>query len=346
MAATRLRPRGDALPEYNTSVSHFQLHDSQRIMVRPVAVMVRVVLSLKCLRSDSSNSMLKKHWTYSRKQAKDGLMNHRPHLLRSSLTFLLLVGFLALVGCEGATGPLGDASTEPGQATQDVLADANGAGDGALALVPNAADNNVSVIDVAARSEVATVDVGDFPSAVAVTPDRTLALVANVSGDNVSVVDIVARNEVATVDAGDSPTQVAITPDGALALVVNNDDDNVSVIDIAARSEVATVNVGLAPKDVAIFRPLTPEEQVEDLEDEVEALADAGALSGGEAVSLQAKLDAALASLERGQQAVACNQLEAFIHQVEAFVRGGKLTAEEGQSLIDRAQALIDELCG
>jgi hypothetical protein len=71
------------------------------------------------------------------------------------------------------------------------------------------------------------------------------------------------------------------------------------------------------------------------------ALVSAGTLSAGNGNALGAKLDAAIASLGRGNQNAATNQLNAFINQVNALVKAGRLPARDGQVLIDAANQII-----
>ena len=58
-------------------------------------------------------------------------------------------------------------------------------------------------------------------------------------------------------------------------------------------------------------------------------------LAGMEGVThpLQVKLDAAKASLDRGNETPALNQLGAFLNQVSALVRSGQMTAAQGAAL-------------
>jgi hypothetical protein len=83
---------------------------------------------------------------------------------------------------------------------------------------------------------------------------------------------------------------------------------------------------------------LSPEEAIEQLEAKVQDLVSAGILNHGEGNSLLVKLEAAEASIERGNTNSAFNQLGAFINEVEALVRSGRLTSDMGQMLIDLAR--------
>jgi len=67
---------------------------------------------------------------------------------------------------------------------------------------------------------------------------------------------------------------------------------------------------------------------------QIQALVTGNILNQGEGNSLIVKLEAAQASINRGDTTAACNQLEAFINEVEAMVRSGRLTALQGEELI------------
>jgi hypothetical protein len=76
----------------------------------------------------------------------------------------------------------------------------------------------------------------------------------------------------------------------------------------------------------------------------VRALEASGALGGGNANALVAKLEGAIAQLEQGNVRPAVNKLGAFVNQVEAFLQDGTLSADVGQSLIDAAGRIITTL--
>ena len=84
---------------------------------------------------------------------------------------------------------------------------------------------------------------------------------------------------------------------------------------------------------------LTPAEATEDL---AEAVEDAD-LPRGTENSLTSSLDAAISSLDSGNDETAVNQLNAFINKVEAQ-RGKKISGEDADALIAFAQAIIDAI--
>jgi hypothetical protein len=85
---------------------------------------------------------------------------------------------------------------------------------------------------------------------------------------------------------------------------------------------------------------VTPQRAITLLRDDVEALLAAGTLTPDQADGLMDKLDAALASLNRGNTRATCNQLRAFLNQVNAFINAGTLSVSDGQTLIDAAQSI------
>ena len=103
---------------------------------------------------------------------------------------------------------------------------------------------SVSVIDTATYNVVATIAVGQYPAAVAITPNGAFAYVANFNSNNVSVIDTATRTVTSTVAVGTNPLDVAITPNGASAYVTNYTSRNVSVINTATNTVAASIVVG------------------------------------------------------------------------------------------------------
>ncbi len=85
----------------------------------------------------------------------------------------------------------------------------------------------------------------------------------------------------------------------------------------------------------------TPEQQIEEIVEDLTELATGGVLNEGELDALGSTLEAVTHSLERGNTIAATNLLTAFQNQIQAKVNAGILTAEEGQALIDAAAAVI-----
>jgi hypothetical protein len=104
----------------------------------------------------------------------------------------------------------------------------------------------------------------------------------------------------------------------------------------------------------------TPQDATQDLITQVQALVDAGVLNQGQGNALEAKLEAAIMSLDKGNDNAklgaaimsldkgndneAINQLNAFINQVNAFINGGILSPAEGDVLIAAANNIIDAI--
>ncbi|MDM5214712.1 hypothetical protein QUF94_25390 [Peribacillus sp. NJ4] len=88
----------------------------------------------------------------------------------------------------------------------------------------------------------------------------------------------------------------------------------------------------------------SPQQQIQDLINEINALHNAGVLNSGQSNSLIVKLNAAINSLNKGQPHAACNQLQAFINEVNGLINAGVLTPEQGQSLIDCATLIRNQI--
>lgn len=85
----------------------------------------------------------------------------------------------------------------------------------------------------------------------------------------------------------------------------------------------------------------TPLERIDDLIAQIQALAAAKVLNGGQANSMIVKLQAAKNSIQNGQTHTAINQLQAFINEVNAYIAGGMLTTQQGEDLIAEAEIII-----
>lgn len=100
-------------------------------------------------------------------------------------------------------------------------------------------------------------------------------------------------------------------------------------------------------RDFGLLRFLsvsTPQEQIEAIMAQVQALIASGTVNNGQGNALLTKLQNALDQLASGKPnstKVAINQLDAFISQVNDFISNGILTRAEGQPLIAAAQNAI-----
>lgn len=139
----------------------------------------------------------------------------------------------------------------------------------------------------------------------------------------------------ATVDYGDG--------DGAQSLALTGNSFVLSHVYPVAGSFTLTVRVtdngGLAGASEAMVVVQSPSRALQALEDAVAALVSAGTLSGGNGNALNAKLDAAIASLDRNNPKAAENQLNAFINQVNALA--GRLPASAARALVDGVHRII-----
>jgi hypothetical protein len=75
----------------------------------------------------------------------------------------------------------------------------------------------------------------------------------------------------------------------------------------------------------------TPAEQIPVIQGAVTELVNIGVLLPGDGQPLQAKLNAALDAVNRGNSKATIDSLNAFDNQVEALIKNGTLTEEEGQ---------------
>jgi GNAT superfamily N-acetyltransferase len=101
-----------------------------------------------------------------------------------------------------------------------------------------------------------------------------------------------------------------------------------------ADSNVATVSLTV----------VSAADQIDQLAGDVQALADSGAINGGQSNALITKLQNAATQLAQADTQQAINMLNAFINQVTSLIDTGVLTPAEGQPLIDAANAIINSL--
>jgi hypothetical protein len=84
--------------------------------------------------------------------------------------------------------------------------------------------------------------------------------------------------------------------------------------------------------------PLTAREAVQSLMEQLSALIATGALTLAEGKALQAKLSAAVESLERDNIRAACGQIGAFVNQIDALVNSARLPSAQAGQLLDGAR--------
>jgi PKD repeat protein len=156
---------------------------------------------------------------------------------------------------------------------------------------------------------------------------------------NGSFTDPGADSWTATVDYGDGS--------GVQPLSLSGQTFSVAHLYAAAGSYVVTVVVH--DDDTSTTRTqtvtvLTPQAAIENIRALVDALRVAGKLNGGNANSLAAKLNAADASIERGNLATAINQLTALLNELDAMVQSGRLSAADAAPLRTEIARVIQSI--
>jgi YVTN family beta-propeller protein len=97
------------------------------------------------------------------------------------------------------------------------------------AYVANEGDKTVTPIDTATKAAGSPITVGNYPYAIAITPDGSTAYVANEGGNTVTAIDTATDTAGSTIAVGNYPDGIAITPDGSTAYVANEGDNTVTL---------------------------------------------------------------------------------------------------------------------
>lgn len=146
----------------------------------------------------------------------------------------------------------------------------------------------------------------------------------------------------ATVDYGDGT--------GAQPLALAGNTFSLAHVYAAPGTYAVTVTVrdgdGGEGVRTATVTVLSGAQAVSSLLTQVQALATAGTLPNGSVSALSATLNAAAASLARGNETSARGQLGAFVNQVRALVSSGRLGAAEGDALTAAAERILRSLGG
>jgi PKD repeat protein len=143
--------------------------------------------------------------------------------------------------------------------------------DGAKALVTRRSGGTLSIVDltglpaVPGSSAVTTFTVGNWPGAVAITPDGGTAVIAEAgSSDAARIVDLVALTSTAVPLAtpaapNPDPFGVAIMagPGGPQAAIADTAAGTVSIVDLTSLTVVKTIDAGPGPQGLAIL-PVKP----------------------------------------------------------------------------------------
>ena len=95
---------------------------------------------------------------------------------------------------------------------------------------------------------------GEFPWAIAFTPDGGWAYIVCRDSNNVILVNTTSMEEETTIDVGDEPFTIDISANGVLAYVTNHADGTVTVIETNTGEIETTISVGSGPRDVTLSR--------------------------------------------------------------------------------------------
>ena len=110
-------------------------------------------------------------------------------------------------------------------------------------------------------TNIATIQVGtagNYPVALALSPDAQRVYVANSTDGTISVINTATNEVTATIAVGpgltgeQAPGGVAVSPDGTRLYVTNGGKNTVAVISTATNAVINTIPVGSAPEGIAI----------------------------------------------------------------------------------------------
>ena len=142
--------------------------------------------------------------------------------------------------------------------------------DGRLLFIADQASNTLAVWDVAARRRLAGLPIGQFPGALALSPDGGRLYVVDrfVEGKEadcsspdgqaswtapgeLAVVDVATMTVAARIPAGCGPAKAALSPGADLAYVTAQGDGTVQVIRTAGNVALKPIKAGEAPAGIA-----------------------------------------------------------------------------------------------
>ena len=165
-----------------------------------------------------------------------------------------------------------------------------------------------------ADTVIATIPVGSEPVEVAFDFNNNEIYVTNFGSDSVNVIDGATNNVIKTITVGNGPNGVTVNPFTNKIYVANTRDDTVSIIQVG-----------------------TPSQETQGLIDTIKVMN----LSQGITQSLDAKLDAAIDSLNAGDNNSAKASFNSFISEVGAQ-SGKKLTTDQSNQLISAAKNILN----
>ena len=105
---------------------------------------------------------------------------------------------------------------------------------------------------------------------------------------------------------------------------------------------VVTDELGLADTVVTTATVTSLSQGTTDLKAMVTGLLNGGKISRGNATSLNAKLDAAIAAFGRGNTTAAANQLNALLNEINAMVASGRLSSTDAAPMITLINRIIE----
>ncbi|HYC51475.1 MAG TPA: DNA/RNA non-specific endonuclease [Gemmatimonadaceae bacterium] len=212
-------------------------------------------------------------------------------------------------------------------------------------IIPQAADNN----------QGPWANFENYLGSLAQNDNREVYIITGGAGSQGTV-----KNEgLITIPASTWKVAVIMPRDQGLANVDSYDDIEVIAVimpnvagirNVDWRTYVTTVNAveAVSGYDVLALLPDGVESAVEaGMQDEfalADALVSSGALSSGNGNSLRSKLEAAAASVERGNSVAAVNQLQALLNELDAMVRSRRLTDAEAAPLRAAVAAFVASL--
>ena len=212
-------------------------------------------------------------------------------------------------------------------------------------IIPQAADNN----------QGPWANFENYLGSLAQSGSKEVYIVTGASGSRGTV-----KNEgLITIPANTWKVAVIMPRNQGLANVDSYDDVEVIAVimpnvagirNVDWRTYVTTVNAveALSGYDLLALLPDGVESAVEaGMQDElalVDALIAAGTVNAGNGNALMAKLEAAAASIERGNTIAAGNQLDALLNELDAMVRSRRLTTAEAAPLRAAINALAASL--
>ena len=176
-------------------------------------------------------------------------------------------------------------------------------------------------------------------------PAQIPGLIVMSIADNIGDIDLANELAVILFNAGDQAASFPFPANGSEFLLHPVLAGSVDPVVQTAGYNSAVGTFEVPARTTAVFfdqRPVA--EQLDVLIGEVDQLLADGAVNGGQANALKAKLKAAQRSAANGRSTPATKQINAFINQVQAFMSAGILSSEEGAQLISTAEQILQSI--